>query len=253
MRLGQNFLADPNLLEAIVRESGVGPGDVALEIGAGEGVLTRRLAERAGHVHAVEIDRRLEPHLTDLANRPEVTVHWGDALRIDLGLLEPRPTAVIANLPYSVATPVILKTVEELPAVLSWTVMVQREIADRLRAAPGNRVYGAPTAVLGIAARVRMLRTVDAAVFRPRPRVGSAVLRIERFGPAAEPATRQLIRDAFAHRRKSMARSLELARPGRLAAVRKALEELGHPPDARAETLGPEEFVAVAAKLGNAC
>ena len=249
MRLGQNFLADPNLLAAIVRDAGVQAGDVVLEVGAGEGVLTERLAELAGHVHAVELDRRLEPELAAVAARPNVTVHWVDAVKVDLGELRPPPTKMVSNLPYSVATPVILRTIEELPSIGEWTLMVQREIADRLRAAPGSRTYGAPSVLVQTAVAVSLVRTVDPAVFRPRPRVESAVIRLRRLGPAASPATRRLVRDAFAHRRKSLARSLELAAPGRLEAARAALHELGLPPEARAETLSAEDFARLAEKL----
>ena len=237
VRLGQNFLADPNLLDAIVRDAGLEPGDVVLEVGPGEGVLTERLAEAAGRVHAIEIDRGLEPALAAVAARPNVDLHWGDAMKLDLASLEPAPTTIVANLPYSVATPLILRTIEELPAVGSWTVMVQREIADRLRAAPGSRTYGSPSVLAQLACEVRLVRTVDPAVFRPRPRIESAILGLRRTGPAADPATRDLVRAAFAHRRKSLARSLEHGRPGVLAAARAALDELGLPEDARAEAL----------------
>jgi 16S rRNA (adenine1518-N6/adenine1519-N6)-dimethyltransferase len=245
-RLGQNFLADPNLLDAIVRESGVGPGDVVLEIGAGKGVLTRRLAAEAGHVHAIELDRRLEGALATLAHEPNVRINWGDAMKLDLAALDPAPTAVVSNLPYSVATPVILRTIEQLPSVFEWTVMVQREIAERLRAEPGSRTYGSPSVLVQLAADVRIARRVDPAVFRPRPRVESAVLRMTRKGPGADEATRRLVREAFAHRRKSLARSLELADPGRIEMIRTALADMGMPRDARAESLTPEQFHALA-------
>ena len=250
VRLGQNFLADPNLLDAIVRDAALSPDDIVLEVGAGEGVLTERLATVASHVHSVEIDRGLEAALAPVAALENVTLCWGDAMKLDFGDLDPAPTAVVANLPYSVATPVILRTIEQLPSVRSWTVMVQREIANRLRAAPGSRVYGSPSALAQIACEVELARKVDPAVFRPRPRVDSAILRLRRTGPAADPATRQLVRDAFAHRRKSLARSLEHARPGTLGPAREALEALGLAPDARAEALSPEEFTALSAKLG---
>jgi 16S rRNA (adenine1518-N6/adenine1519-N6)-dimethyltransferase len=250
VRLGQNFLADPNLLDAIVRDAALSPDDVVLEVGAGEGVLSERLAGVAAHLHSIEIDRRLEPALSGLAARPNVTLHWGDAMKLDLAALEPAPTAMVANLPYSVATPLILRTIEQLPSLLSWTVMVQREIADRLRAAPGGRVYGSPSVVVQLACEVELVRTVDPAVFRPRPRVASAILRLRRTGPGADRATRELVRAAFAHRRKSLARSLEHGREGSLAATRAALAELGLAEDARAEALSPEEFAALSAKLG---
>jgi 16S rRNA (adenine1518-N6/adenine1519-N6)-dimethyltransferase len=249
VRLGQNFLADPNLLDAIVRDAALDPADTVLEVGAGEGVLSRRLAEAAAHLHVIEIDRRLAPGLADLEARSGVDLHWGDAMKLDLGGLEPAPTAMVANLPYAVATPLILRTIAELPTLGTWTVMVQREIADRLRATPGGRVYGGPSVLVQLACEVEMLRRVDPAVFRPRPRVDSAILRLRRRGPAAPPPTRDLVRAAFAHRRKSLARSLELGRPGSLAPARKALAELGLPENARAEALSPEQFATLSAKL----
>src|SRR6478735_1720011 len=249
VRLGQNFLADPNLLEAIVRDAELAPDDVVLEVGAGEGALSERLAAAAAHLHTIEIDRRLEQALAPIAALPNVELHWGDAMKLDLSALQPAPTAMVANLPYSVAVPPILRTIEELPTLRRWTVMVQREIADRLRAGPGSRVYGSPSVVAQLACDVFMLRAVDPAVFKPRPRVESAILRLRRIGPGADTATRELIRAAFAHRRKSLARSLEHARPGSLGPAREALAELGLPEDARAESLSPEQFAALSAKL----
>ena len=249
VRLGQNFLADPNLLEAIVRDAELAPDDVVLEVGAGEGVLSQRLAVAAAHLHTIEIDRGLEQALTPVAVLPNVELHWGDAMKLDLSVLQPAPTAMVANLPYSVATPLILRTIEELPSLQRWTVMVQREIADRLRAGPGSRTYGSPSAVAQLACDVFMLRAVDPAVFKPRPRVDSAILGLRRTGPGADTATRELIRAAFAHRRKSLARSLEHARPGSLGPAREALAELGLPEDARAESLSPQQFAALSAKL----
>jgi 16S rRNA (adenine1518-N6/adenine1519-N6)-dimethyltransferase len=252
VRLGQNFLADPNLLDAIVRDAGLSADDVVLEVGAGEGVLSERLAPVAAHLHTIEIDRRLEPALAPLAARDDVSLHWGDAMKLDLAALRPAPTAMVANLPYSVATPLILRTIEELPGVSTWTVMVQREIADRLRAAPGSRTYGSPSVVAQLACEVELVRRVDPAVFRPRPRVDSAILRLRRTGPGADQATRDLVRAAFAHRRKSLPRSLEHGREGALGPARAALAELGLPEDARAEALSPGDFAALSAKLQGA-
>jgi len=249
VRLGQNFLADPNLLDAIVRDAGLVSGDVVLEVGAGEGVLSKRLAVAVGHLHVIEIDRGLAEALAPVAALPNVELHWGDAMKMELAGLDPAPTAMVANLPYAVATPVILRTIEQLPELVSWTVMVQREIADRLRAGPGSRTYGSPSVQAQLACEVTLLRTVDPAVFKPRPRVESAILRLRRTGPAADAPTRALIRAAFAHRRKALARSLEHARPGSLAPARAALAELGLPEDARAESLAPAEFAALSAKL----
>jgi 16S rRNA (adenine1518-N6/adenine1519-N6)-dimethyltransferase len=249
VRLGQNFLSDPNLLDAIVRDAEVGADDVVLEVGAGEGVLSERLAAVVGRVHVIEIDRGLEGALESLAARSNVDLHWGDAIKLDLAAFDPAPNAVVSNLPYAVATPLILRTIEQLPSVQRWTVMVQREIADRLRAAPGSRTYGSPSVLVQLACEGKLVRKVDPAVFRPRPRVSSAILGLRRTGPGADPATRQLVRAAFAHRRKSLARSLEHVRPGSLGPVRAGLCELGLPEDSRAEQLAPEEFRALAKVL----
>jgi 16S rRNA (adenine1518-N6/adenine1519-N6)-dimethyltransferase len=249
VRLGQNFLSDPNLLDAIVRDAELGEDEVVLEVGAGEGVLSERLADAAVHLHSVELDRGLADALAPLASRPNVTLHWGDAMRLDFTALRPAPTAMVSNLPYSVATPVILHTIEQLPSLRRWIVMVQREIADRLRAAPGSRTYGSPSVLAQLACEVHLLRKVDPAVFKPRPRVESAILSLRRTGPAADPAVRELVRAAFAHRRKSLARSLEHLRPGSLAPARAALEELGLAADSRAEALSPDDFAALSAKL----
>ena len=249
VRLGQNFLSDPNLLDAIVRDAELGGDDVVLEVGAGEGVLTGRLAALAARVHTVEIDRGLEPALAPIAALPNVRLHWGDAMKLDLAALAPAPTTMVANLPYAVATPLILRTIELLPSLRRWTVMVQREIADRLRAAPGSRTYGSPSVVAQLACEVELVRKVDPAVFRPRPRVESAIVRLRRTGPGADPATRRLVRAAFAHRRKSLARSLEHGEKGSLARARAALAELGLAADSRAEALSPKQFAALSAKL----
>ena len=249
VRLGQNFLADPNLLDAIVRDAAPAPGDVVLEVGAGEGVLTERLAAVAAHVHTVEIDRGLEPALAPLAALGNVELHWGDAMKLDLAALTPPPTAMIANLPYAVATPLLLRTIELLPSLATWTVMVQREIADRLRAGSGSRTYGSPSVLVQLACALELVRKVDPAVFKPRPRGDSAILRLRRRGPAADPPTRALVRAAFAHRRKSLARSLEHGAAGSLAPARAALAELGLAEDSRAEALSPEQFAALSAKL----
>lgn len=249
-RLGQNFLADPNLLEAIVRESGVGAGDVVLEVGGGAGALSERLAPLVRHLHVVELDERLREPLAALAARePAVGLVWGDALRIDLGALDPPPTAMVSNLPYSIATPLLVRTLAELPGLGRWTVMVQREIADRLRAAPGGREYGAPSVLVQLCARVELLRAVDPAVFRPRPRVASALVGLERTAPWPGDEVARLVRGAFAHRRKALARSLELAGVAPRAAARAALAAAGLDPAARAEALAPGDFVRLAREL----
>ncbi len=250
-RLGQNFLADPNLLDAIVREAHLDPADVVLEVGGGGGALTERLAPAVARVHVIEMDQRLREQLEPLAAEAEnVSLVWGDAMREDLAALRPAPTKLVANLPYSIATPLLLRTISELPSIAEWLVMVQREIADRLRAQPGTREYGSPSVIAQLACEVSLVRAVDPAVFTPRPRVGSALIRLRRRGPAAPPALVALVRQSFAHRRKSLARSLELAQPGRLRQFRDALERMGKPADARAEALAPADFERLAAIIG---
>jgi 16S rRNA (adenine1518-N6/adenine1519-N6)-dimethyltransferase len=251
VKLGQNFLADPNLLDAIVRDAELGSAEVALEIGGGEGALTERIAERVEHLHVVEIDERLVAGLEEIAARAgNVTVIRGDAMRVDFGSLDPAPTTVPSNLPYSVATPVLLRTIAELPGVRSWTVMVQREIAERLRAAPGTPAYGSPSVAVQLSCEVEIIRAVNRAVFRPRPRVDSALVRLRRTAPPPSPHVVGLVRAAFAHRRKPLASSLELAEAASRSEARDALERLGLQPDSRAERLTPAQFAELAAELG---
>jgi 16S rRNA (adenine1518-N6/adenine1519-N6)-dimethyltransferase len=249
-RLGQNFLADPNLLDAIVREAALGAEDVVLEVGGGGGALTERLAPEVACVHVIEVDERLRGELEPLArDAANVNLVWGDALRVDLADLAPAPSKMVANLPYSIATPLLIRTISELPSLERWVVMVQREIADRLRADPGGREYGSASVQVQLACEVSLLRTVDPAVFVPRPRVGSALLGLRRIGPSPAAQVARVIRAAFAHRRKSLPRSLELARPGALDAARRALERIGQPADARAEALSPGDFERLGEEL----
>lgn len=249
-RLGQNFLADQNLLDTIVREADVGRSDVVLEVGGGGGALTERLARKASRVHVIELDERLRSELGQLAEEAgNVDLVWGDAMKIDFADLDPPPNMMVANLPYSIATPLLVRTVSELPSITDWVVMVQREIADRLRAAPGTREYGSASVLVQFACEVTMLRPVDPAVFVPRPRVGSALLRLRRTGPGASERMATLVRLAFAHRRKSLARSLEHGRAGSVDSARRALERIGKPADARAEALAPPEFERFAEAL----
>jgi 16S rRNA (adenine1518-N6/adenine1519-N6)-dimethyltransferase len=259
VRLGQNFLVDRNILDVIERLAEVGSEDVVLEIGGGQGVLSERLAGSVAHLHVVEVDRRLEDRLREvLAGFGNVTLWMADALDLDLSGLDPAPTAVVANLPYSIAATVILRTIDELPSVRSWVVMIQREVGERLAASVGDSAYGAPSVLAQLACEVRVLRPVARTVFRPVPRVDSVLVGLRRRpvdGSTAEvePAVRRLVHEAFAHRRKALAGSLALA-PGALPGVRErareALISLGHPPDERAERLSPEEFRQLASRLG---
>jgi 16S rRNA (adenine1518-N6/adenine1519-N6)-dimethyltransferase len=251
-RLGQNFLADPNLLDVIVREAELAPSDVVLEVGGGGGALTERLAPQVARLHVIEIDKRLGDQLQPLAQEAgNVSIVWGDVMKVVLGDLRPEPTKLVANLPYSVATPLLLRTIAELPSIELWVVMVQRAIADRLTAGPGTKEYGSASVLVQLACEVTMLRPVDPAVFVPRPRVGSALMRLRRKGPGASEDVAAIVRLAFGHRRKSLARSLELSRAGSLEPARRALRAIGKPADARAETLSPEEFERFAKALAS--
>jgi 16S rRNA (adenine1518-N6/adenine1519-N6)-dimethyltransferase len=251
-RLGQNFVADPNLLDVIAREAELARSDVVLEVGGGGGALTERLAPEVARVHVIEVDQRLRDVLRPLAHEAgNVSIVWDDAMKVILRDLTPEPNKLVANLPYSIATPLLLRTIAELPSIELWVVMVQREIADRLTAVPGTKEYASSSVLAQLACEVKMLRPVDPAVFVPRPRVGSALLRLRRKGPAAPEDLAALVRLAFAHRRKSLARSLELSRAGSLEPARRALEAIGKPADARAETLSPEEFERFAEALAS--
>jgi 16S rRNA (adenine1518-N6/adenine1519-N6)-dimethyltransferase len=240
--LGQNFLIDSNLLEVVSRAAEVGPDDVVLEVGGGLGVLSEHLAERARHVHVVELDRRLEEALRDATDvHANITLHLADAVKLDLAALDPAPTKVVANLPYGVAATVILRTLEQLPGVTTWVAMVQKEVGERFAAAPGSAAYGIPSVLAQLAADVKVIRPVSRNVFFPVPNVDSVLVRLLRTGPASEAGLRALVQQGFAHRRKALARSVSL-KGGDRDAVRAALEAMGLPADARAETLAPEQW-----------
>ncbi len=248
--LGQNFLVDRNILDVIERLAALSGDDVVLEIGGGLGVLSERLAARAGFVHVVEVDGRLEEGLREvLGPRSNAALHIDDALTIDLQALTPAPDKVIANLPYGVAATVILRTIDELPSVEQWVVMVQREVGERFAAAPGTAAYGVPSVLAQLACEVKVLRPVARTVFRPVPNVDSVLLGLRRVGPAADPTLSALVHGAFAHRRKTLTGSLGLTGKARDRA-RAALVALGHPADERAERLAPEEFRELAQRIG---
>jgi 16S rRNA (adenine1518-N6/adenine1519-N6)-dimethyltransferase len=194
-------------------------------------------------VHVVELDRRLEPALRDaLDPHANTTLHLADAVKLPLQSLDPAPTKVVANLPYGVAATVILRTIEELPAVTTWVAMVQREVGERLAARPSSAAYGVPSVLAQLACDVRVLRPVARSVFHPVPNVDSVLVRLTRTAPAPDPELRALVQQGFAHRRKALARSATLAGgPGR-ERVREALTALGLPADARAESLAPEQW-----------
>jgi 16S rRNA (adenine1518-N6/adenine1519-N6)-dimethyltransferase len=267
--LGQNFLRDPNILEVIGREAelrspqspplgqnpsqGEGEGeDVVLEVGGGEGVLSAYLAPRVRWLHVVELDERLRAMLEgSVAEFDNVSLWWGDAMRVDLAAMQPAPTKMVANLPYGIAAGVILRTIEELPDVNLWLVMVQREVGERLAAAPGGGVYGVSSVLAQLAGEVKVVRAIPRTVFRPVPNVDSVLVKIVRKSIAPTLAVRKLVAGAFAHRRKALARSLVLSGTHHTREdIRAALVELGHPADERAERLAPAEFVELAKALG---
>jgi 16S rRNA (adenine1518-N6/adenine1519-N6)-dimethyltransferase len=244
--LGQHFLVDENILGVIERLAELSADDVVLEIGPGLGVLTRFLADRVAHVHAVELDETLEPRLRDI---PNTTLHWGDAVTLDLGELDPRPTKLVANLPYNVATPIVVESLDRLPGLDSWCVMVQREVADRFFAAPRTKAYGAVSVLVQLATERTGFHPVSREVFRPRPNVESALVAFSRTAPGIPPATKRLVEGAFAHRRKMLANSLALAGVTTRENAAAALASIGLEPSARAEELTPPQFITLAGAL----
>jgi len=249
-QLGQHFLADANILTVIERLAELGPDDVVLEIGPGLGVLTRRLADGARHVHAVEIDRSLEPHLANLLARDNVDLHWGDALTLDLGALHPAPTKLVANLPYNVATPIVAESLAGLPTVERWTVMVQREVAHRFFAKPSTKAYGAVSVLVQLATERTGFHPVARTVFRPPPNVDSALVAFHRVPlPERFPHVKKVVEASFAHRRKTLPNSIALVGVATREQAAAALAAIGRRPESRAEALEPSEFVALANAL----
>jgi 16S rRNA (adenine1518-N6/adenine1519-N6)-dimethyltransferase len=265
-RYGQNHLVDKNVLRAIVDQAAVSPDDVVLEVGAAGGLLTRPVLQRARLVHAFEIDRRWLPRLEELAAaEPRLVLHAGDALKADLAALEPPPSAVVANLAYNIAIPVIMTTIAGLPSVRRWAVMVQRELGERLFAVPSTKAYSAVSVLTQLACRLEKARPVPASAFRPRPRVESSFLtfvRRDARGTEADAApdaadyaaVSHLVRLAFGQRRKTLVNSLGgAAHAGATLSrddVRAALRELTLGEAARPEELSPPQWRTFAAVLG---
>lgn len=273
-RYGQNHLVDANVLRAIVDQAAVGPEDVVLEVGAAGGMLTRPLLERARLVHAFEIDRRWLPRLEALsAADPRLRLHAGDALKADLAGLDPPPTALVANLAYNIAIPLIMTSLFKLPSVRRWAVMVQRELGERLFAQPSTKAYAAVSVLTQLACRLEKSRPVPAAAFRPKPRVESSFVTFVRRdapggepggGPTGEPvgdapspseyaAVAQLVRLGFGQRRKTLGNSLGgAARAGVNVSrddVRRVLAGLGLSEAARPEELTPPQWLIFAREL----
>ena len=248
--LGQHFLADSNILGVIGRLAELEPDDIVLEIGPGLGVLTTYLADRVAFVHAVELDRDLEPHLADLDSRDNVGVVYGDALRLDLAGLAPTPRKLVANLPYNIATPLIAESLTGLPAIDLWCVMLQREVADRFFASPGTKAYGSVSVLVQLAAERTGFHAVSRTVFRPQPNVDSALLAFRRRAqPVGFPEIKRVVEGAFSHRRKTLANALQLAGVAERERAVDALAKIGRRADSRAEALEPSEFVDLVAAL----
>jgi 16S rRNA (adenine1518-N6/adenine1519-N6)-dimethyltransferase len=250
-RLGQNFVHDANTVRRIVAAAGLRPDDVALEVGPGLGSLTLGLVPAVAHVHAVELDPVLAAALPETVGRPDrLTVHAGDALKITAGQLTPRPSMLVANLPYNVAVPVVLHLLAELPELRGGLVMVQKEVADRLVAGPGSKVYGVPSVKLAWYAFAKAAGRVPPNVFWPVPNVDSGLVAFtRRTSPVADIAREAVfavVDAAFAQRRKTLRAALAgwAGGPDRAASV---LVAAGIDPGARGESLPVDAFAAIAA------
>jgi 16S rRNA (adenine1518-N6/adenine1519-N6)-dimethyltransferase len=249
--LGQHFLVDENILRVIGRLAELREDDIVLEVGPGLGVLTRYLAERVRFVHAIELDRSLEgPLASALVGRDNVGLAFGDALAFDLGAFDPPPGKLVANLPYNIATPLVAESLERMPSLERWCVMVQREVADRFFAVPRTKAYGAVSVLVQLSARKVGFHPVPPTVFRPRPRVESALIAFVRVDGPPLDLVRPIVEAAFAHRRKTLANSLALTGLANRIQSEAALAVIGVPRSARAEELEPHQFVALAEALG---
>lgn len=259
-KFGQNFLIDTHVLDKIIRAADIGKEDMVLEIGPGIGTMTQYLAEAAGKVIAVEIDKNLIPILSDtLSGYENVQIINEDVLKLDIQRLVEeenagRPIKVVANLPYYITTPIIMGLFESHVPLHSVTVMVQKEVADRMQTGPGNKDYGALSLAVQYYAEPYIVANVPPNCFMPRPKVGSAVIRLTRHEkPPVEVEDERLlfdiIRASFNQRRKTLANGLNNS--DRLdipkEAITEAIQQLGKGPSGRGETLTLEEF----AKLSN--
>jgi 16S rRNA (adenine1518-N6/adenine1519-N6)-dimethyltransferase len=253
--LGQNFLADANTAQRIARLAEIGSTDRVVEIGPGLGSLTLALAATRAHVVAVELDRHLIPVLEEVvADAGDVTVEHGDALEYDFAArLAGGGWCCVSNLPYNVATPVVLRLLEDVPQIDRIVVMVQREVGERLVAAPGSRTYGAPSVKVAYHAEARLIGAVPASVFVPRPKVESVLVRLDRRPTppvdVASPGTMfALVRAGFGQRRKMLRRSLRPLLGDRVDGV---LAAAGVDPRARAESLDLAAWAALARESGS--
>jgi 16S rRNA (adenine1518-N6/adenine1519-N6)-dimethyltransferase len=252
--LGQHYLADPNTARKVVRLAGVRPGQTVVEVGPGLGSLTLALREAGAAVVAVEADARLLPALAEaLGDKGDVRVEVADALRVDLGALAPAAEALVANLPYNIAATLVLEVLAGVPRISQLTVMIQREVGERLAAAPGTAAYGAASAKVAALAEARVVAQVSRHVFVPEPHVDSVLLRLDRREHPAvrglgHPEVARVIDAAFAQRRKTLRntlRGLGLDAAGVEALGRAAGVDLAQ----RAEVLDLDQFAALARQV----
>ena len=254
-KFGQNFLIDPHILEEIIYEAGVTKDDFVLEIGPGIGTMTQYLCESAREVVAVEIDSNLIPILKDtLSAYDNVEVMNEDILKVDIAKLARernggKPIKVVANLPYYITTPIIMGLFESHVPIDSITIMVQKEVADRMQEGPGSKEYGALSLAVQYYAKPEIVVTVPPSCFMPQPKVGSAVIRLTRHREAPvtvknEKLMFQIIRASFNQRRKTLANGLSNAGIQGLTKeeIQKCIEELGEPLTIRGEALSLEKF-----------
>lgn len=245
-RLGQHFLIDPNLVKKVVKTARVGPGDPVLEIGAGVGNLTAVLAQTGARVVSYEIDHRLAPVLAETLESygQQVEMRMEDAMKVDWKeALDGEGWVMVSNLPYGVGTPLLMEMIQNVPAVVRFVVMLQKEVVLRLLARPSSREYGLPSVVAGLHTRARRVFDLPPQVFFPRPEVVSSVVELERVPshPDAGLAI-SLAARAFGKRRKMLRGSLE----SELAAVEPMLSAAGISADRRPESLSPSDFLRLA-------
>ena len=257
--LGQNFLLDEGWLKAIVKASGVGENDDVIEIGPGPGGLTLALSQAARHVMAIELDRHLQPLLEPLeAQTPNLRVVWGDAMALDIavcaeGFLTP-PYHIVANLPYYITTPLLMRFLESDWPIATYTVMVQREVAARITARPNTPEYGALTLAVAYRAEARTALKVPAGAFWPPPRVDSSVLHLRALDrPSVEVASPEtyfkLVRAAFAMRRKTLCNNLQASFSLTREVAEEVLRKAGIDARARGESLDAAQLAAVCGAL----
>ena len=253
--LGQNFLIDDNILGVILGYLGCGVEDVVLEVGAGLGVLTSALAGVAKHVHAFEVDRSLEaPLMATLHGDPKVSLHFEDILKAPLEGLAPPPSLCASNLPYSVAGPFVIESLQRLPDVRRYCLMVQREVAERMAAIPGTKAYGVLSVWVQLYARIVRVRPLARSIFHPQPRVDSSLVVLDRLPGAELPRTdpedlRKVIQAAFGQRRKILVNALCAGLDLPRDYVLRAVSKLDLPEGVRAERLAPGQFVLLAREL----